>query len=161
DREDWQQELCYRLLQRLPAFDPQRGDFRAFAASVIKRAVANILRALRAEKRRHQQTASLNVPVGAGDEGSIELTDTIDQPQQDPARGRRLRSAGERAQLGSDVRAVLARLPANLRRVAECLTRGTVSEIARELGVPRTTVSAWVCRLRPYFERAGLHDYLE
>jgi RNA polymerase sigma factor (sigma-70 family) len=161
DCEDWRQELFYRLLRGLPAFDPQRGHIRAFATTVIRTAVRNILRELQAEKRGQQQLASLNVPIRGGGDGLVELSDTLHQPQQDARRGLRPRGDGERAQLALDVQSVLTRLPPNLHSVAEPLMRGTVSESARELGVPRTTLSSWVAQLRPYFERAGLHEYLE
>jgi transposase-like protein len=39
--------------------------------------------------------------------------------------------------------------------------RETVTQAARSLGVPRTTLHGWVRQLLQRFEEAGLGDYLE
>lgn len=65
------------------------------------------------------------------------------------------------ADLTIDLAEFLGTLPAELRRLAERRRAGdSVSQIARDLGAPRTTVSSWVRRLRERCERAGLRDYL-
>ena len=56
---------------------------------------------------------------------------------------------------------VLDRLPPKLRDLAERLKGDSLSQIARDTGVPRTTLYESVRRLRQIFERAGLGKYLE
>src|SRR5262249_1034887 len=59
DREDLEQELLLRLLERLPAFDAERSAWTTFAALVIRRCAANLLRYRQAEKRDCRTTRSL------------------------------------------------------------------------------------------------------
>jgi transcriptional regulator of acetoin/glycerol metabolism len=58
------------------------------------------------------------------------------------------------------VAGVLATLPDDLRDLAERLKRQSVSEVARELRVPRTTLYRNLERLRRHFADAHLRDYL-
>src|SRR5262249_421369 len=93
--------------------------------------------------------------------GPAELGDTIDQREQGARLGRHPRSNEEIGQLKSDVQELLSLLPQHLRKLADHLRRGRFSDAARELGVPRTSLYAWVWQLRRRFERAGLKDYLD
>jgi RNA polymerase sigma-70 factor (ECF subfamily) len=160
DREDLEQELALRLVQRLPLFDPGRAHRNVFITTVIERCVANILRDKQAGKRDYRRMRSLNVPVDAGDEASTELANAIGAHEHDARCGRSPRNQEELAQLVNDVAEVLTRLPAELRGLVERLKSQSISEIARDQGVPRTTLYASIRRLRQHFEKAGLKDYL-
>jgi hypothetical protein len=59
-----------------------------------------------------------------------------------------------------DITEVVTKLPDELRDLAERLKTRSVSEIARDMGVPRTTLNESVRRLCRRFESAGLKDYL-
>jgi RNA polymerase sigma-70 factor (ECF subfamily) len=67
----------------------------------------------------------------------------------------------ELAQLVRDVADVMATLTDEQRAFAEDLASRSKAEIAREMGIPRTTLSSRVRpALRP-FEDAGLQDYVD
>jgi RNA polymerase sigma-70 factor (ECF subfamily) len=51
-------------------------------------------------------------------------------------------------------------LPDELRDLCERLRDDTMAEIAREMGVPRTTLYDRLSKLRDAFREAGLEDYL-
>ncbi|MBI1900551.1 MAG: sigma-70 family RNA polymerase sigma factor [Planctomycetia bacterium] len=159
DREDLEQELILRLLQALPSFNPKKAHRNAFVTTVIERAVASILRDKQAEKRDHRRVSSLFVLIDTPC-GPTELASTISQAEYDARRGRCPRSLEEMAQLIRDVADLMARLPPDLRDLAEPLMTQSKSEIARELDTPRTTLNEWVRRIRRRFERAGLKDYV-
>ncbi|MCX7428988.1 MAG: hypothetical protein NTW96_25600 [Planctomycetia bacterium] len=55
---------------------------------------------------------------------------------------------------------MMVTLPDRLRDLAERLKSQTISKIARDIGVPRTTLNESVRRLRQRFENGGLKDYL-
>jgi RNA polymerase sigma-70 factor (ECF subfamily) len=140
DRRDVEQELSLRLLYALEAFDPRRGPPGPFAARVLDRLGAKLLRERRATKRGLGRVASW---IGALDVA-------------DPAGEARC----ERVGMAADVEAVLASLPPDLRDLARRLGCEPLAAVARELGVPRTTLQGHVRRIRQRFEDAGLRGYL-
>jgi RNA polymerase sigma-70 factor, ECF subfamily len=160
DRRDLEQELILRLLQSLPSFDPTQAHRNVFTTTVIERYVANVLRNKRAAKRDHRRSRSLNVVIGEEEEIPIELGDMISQRELDARRVCHPRSDEEVAMLVQDLADVMAKLPDELRGLAERLKSQTVSEIARDMGIPRTTLNESVRRLRRRFENAGLKAYL-
>jgi RNA polymerase sigma-70 factor (ECF subfamily) len=145
DRQDLEQELVLRLLQSLDLFDPEQGHSNVFATTVIERAVGTILRKRRAKKR--------DARVRSLDRGQSK-DDKSPEPV-DP------RPSGQEAfDLASDLADVLARLPDDLRALAERLKSSSLSRVAEDLGVPRTSLQRRVQRLRQCFEDAGLRIYL-
>jgi len=143
------------LKERLP--DPEM--LQEFGA-VVERDVANILRDKKAEKRDHRRIGSLHVMIEVTDDGPTELAGTIGEREHNARRCRHPRSEDDLSQLASDLADVVAALPDELRDLAERLKTQSISEIAREVGIPRTTVNDTVRRLRQRFEHAGLREYL-
>lgn len=160
DGDDLQQDLILRVLQSLPSFDSDQGHRNKFITAVVERHVANILRNKQAEKRDHRRISSLNVKVTISEDEATELAQTIGQRELDARRGRHPRSDEELAQLAQDMAEVIVKLPEDLRDLAERLKTQSVSEIARAMGIPRTTLHDSVRRLRQRFENTGLKDYL-
>ena len=160
DGEEIEQDLIWRVLQSLPSFDPGQAHRNVFVTTVVERYVANVLRNKRAGKRDCRRVCSLNVVIAEDSEETVELGDTIGQRELDAQRCRYPRSDEELAQLAQDMADVIATLPDELRDLAERLKTQNVSEIARDMGIPRTTLHESVRRLRRRFENAGLKDYL-
>jgi RNA polymerase sigma-70 factor, ECF subfamily len=160
DHEDIEQELLLRVLQSLPSFNPHQAHYNVFITTVVERYVANVLRNKQAKKRDYRRISSLNVMIADSDGDPTELSETIGQQELDARRGRHSRSDAEHAQLQQDIADVIASLPEDMRDLAERLKTQNVSEIARGLGIPRTTLHESVRRLRLRFEQAGLKEYL-
>jgi RNA polymerase sigma-70 factor (ECF subfamily) len=146
DRQDLEQELVLRLLQSLDLFDPGQAHPNVFITTVIERAVAMILRERRAKKR------------DGGVVRSLDQGPTKDGKSSEPVDPRP--SGEEVFDLASDLAEVLARLPEELRALAERLKSQSLSQAARDLGVPRSTLQRKAQRLRRCFEDAGLRIYL-
>jgi DNA-directed RNA polymerase specialized sigma24 family protein len=128
---------------------------------VVNRVLANLLRDRRAKKRDRRNTASLNTPIRTGDGSRVELAETVGDGAQDVRTGRQPPTAEEASDLALDVAEAQAALPDRLRAVAERLKVGaSITRIAADLGVPRTTVQHWIKQIRRRFEQAGLDDYL-
>ncbi|MBP3954802.1 sigma-70 family RNA polymerase sigma factor [Gemmata sp. G18] len=123
DREDVEQELVLHVLERVRRFDPDRGTWPAFVQCLVERFGHNWARARRAAKR-------------AG--GPLDLLPR-DVPEHRP-----------RAEPGAglDLAEALARLPEELRDIAELLTTETVAGAARTRGVSRSAMYVWVYELR-------------
>jgi RNA polymerase sigma-70 factor (ECF subfamily) len=145
DHEDLVQELMLRLLRSLRLFDAAQADRKSFVTAVVERNAAKILRDRRAKKRNGGRVESLDVLLENLDEEPPDLA--VDD------------HAAEQADLAIDVADLLARLPAELRDLAERLKTQTLSQVARDMGIPRSTLQRRVARLRRHFEDAGLRNY--
>ena len=159
DRQDLEQEVWTRLWARLRNYRKEKGQPHAFLAVAIERILVNLLRDRYAEKRDFRRVRSLLVKVRM-DEGAVELAQTISQQEQDARQGRSPRSDTERSDLVQDVADVIARLSEDQQQLAEQLQHHSLAEIARQRGVPRSTLQSRVRKLREIFDHAGLRDYL-
>ncbi|MFO0916601.1 MAG: sigma-70 family RNA polymerase sigma factor [Pirellulales bacterium] len=155
DRHDLERDLFIRVLESLERFDPTKGHRNKFITAVVDRHAANLIRNQRAQKRDHRRVASLNVTVMTAEEGTVELAQTISQRELDARIGVERRSELELLELRLDVAEVISRLSAELADLADRLQTQTVAEIARDTGIPRSTVNHWVARLRERFEEYG------
>lgn len=153
DLQEIQQTLVVRLLLALQSFDPTRSNAFKFSTAVVERAVASIVRDRQAQKR-NQETRSLAEP----DQEHTTLGESLDQHCDQ--RRNDTRSDQERLELAMDVAEVLARLPDELRRIAELRMSNSTAEVARILGVPRTTINERLKDLHGWFYNAGLEEYL-
>jgi len=142
DLRDIEQELLARLLQSLAQFDPEQAHINVFITTVVERSMAMLIREWWAKKR--DSTGIRSIDAAAEGEPSADV------PDRDS--GRRV----EQFDLAHDLTPVLAGLPPELRDLAERLQVQTVSQAARDLNVPRTTLMRQVERLRRCFEDAGL-----
>lgn len=142
DRDDIEQELTLDLLQRSPKFDPQRCTARKFVVWVVRKKLYHLIRARLRDKRRKVfggksvECLSKNIEVGRPRGGDCD-------------------EAVQR-ELALDVRSVLEQLPRSLRDVAERLQFDSISQVARDLGVPRSTLRSMLKKIRERFEAAGL-----
>ncbi len=150
DREDLRQDILFRVLKGLHSFDPTRGHPNAFLATLVERAVSQILRERSAQKRNCSQVVFSLRPE--------------DQPSgvSDPPPNHSNEAIGSRhySDLALDLEDLLAKLTPELRAVADLLQQCTIAEAARELAIPRSTLMRRVKRLRREFEDAGLRIYL-
>jgi RNA polymerase sigma-70 factor (ECF subfamily) len=160
DREDVEQELTVRLLWRLRSLHPGKDAHPALIPSLIRHCAANLLRDRLAQKR-CARVVSLSFLVDIGEASLVELAQLVTQGEYGTRLGINPRSDEERARLAFDVQELLPDLPAELRDLAEQLKTRSVSEIAREQGVPRTSLYAPLRRLRQHCEKVGLNKYLE
>jgi RNA polymerase sigma-70 factor (ECF subfamily) len=160
DREDLEQELILGLLRRRRSYDPRRGRSTTFSRLAVVHVLANVLRARHAKKRGAGSTTSLSKRVTTDDGVHADLGQTVAAGDQDKHRGRRPRTPAEAADLARDVTDILEVLPTELRDLAVRLKTDTITQVARDLGKPRSTVASWVRQLRQRFEQADLRDYL-
>ena len=162
DVDDVKQDLIVDLLERLPKFDPAKATYNTFVARVVERKICNLLRDRQAEMRDHRrEVCSLNEEIDTGEDEPVQRLATISQDEQDIRTGKYARPTEERAHLQLDMDSVLADLPPELRQAAEMLQTKSVSEVARELGIPRRTFrEKHLTQLREVFAAKGMDDYL-
>jgi len=134
DFEDLVHDLAVALLDHRHHYDPARGAWAPFAATVVSQAGAKLLRDGRAGKRDYRRRQRWDEDVVA------------DQVVQ------RGCPAQDLAELLLDVAELLSTLPPELHTVAVCLQQGlTIAAAARMLGVRRTTLYGRLRQLRERF----------
>ena len=161
DKEDIEQELQLKVVKHLAAYNGERGHLHPFLTTIIERQAATLVRNQAAAKRDPRRVVSLNVEVQVDGEGYSELSTTIGQRESDARLCRRSRHQISGSDLKQDVDVVIAKLSPVEQRLCDCLKRGSITETARELGIPRSTVYDTIARLRKPFEAADLQEYLQ
>lgn len=153
DRDDLQQEIALRLLERYQHHDPQRSTPRTFASRCLPTILAEIIRAERSPKRRCARSyASL----------SLNREDDRHPTEQLLARCSAQRSQeSERLEaLRADLSLALADLSAEQRDLLDRLPGNTIAQLARDLGISRQRLHAQIAEIRQVFLRHGLESYL-
>ena len=149
DLEDLQQDLLLAWYQAWPSFDENKGDPRSFTKAVINNKAADMVReAGRSRRWAGSAPLSLDAPLQSDDSESLTLGDTLQSEENIPEG------------LSSDLGRVISNLPPDLALIAEMLKSKTVAEIARETGIPRTTLNYKLKKLAEILKEAGLDDYL-
>ena len=152
DYRDLQQEMKLRVWSRFTKFNPRRAHWRAFVTTVVERHVATILQAASRKKRwQGEPPASLSELVEDFDEELVELGEMIGVEHREELIGRYWATDEELSDLRLDAEQLLHTLPADLRQLCEVLKIDTVSEAARRLDLPRSTVTSMVARIRQTF----------
>lgn len=162
DREDLEQEMIIDLLRRLPKYNPDRTRRNTFIARLVDHKIATLIRHRKQQKRDYRrEVCSLDEPIEDLEGGTVSLGQTISQDEFDLRMGKHSRPEADRSDLRLDVSIVLSELRPDLRRLAELLMTGSITEAARELGVPRSTLyGTGITRLRKVFEDKDLKKYL-
>jgi RNA polymerase sigma-70 factor (ECF subfamily) len=143
DWDDLRQEMFLDLLQRLPRFRPERGDWPGFVRGVMRNRSAAL--ATEQEKYSVRFGGEDGGCAPSGDENALEpLTDL---PGED---------SRTEMQLRLDVERVLLRLPEHLRAVALLLREMSVAEICQHTGKSRSGINHFIRQIRAAFEEAGL-----
>jgi len=161
EQMDLTQDLIASIMQSLKAFDESVGHKYPFILAVVDRHVCNLLRTKKSRKRTSGAIISLNVSIALEDAGPTELIQTIGDREMDRRLGRdRLLSEEQLSDLRLDLARIIQDLPAAWQDLIERRKSQSVSEIARDLGIPRTTLNLWLLQIRERFAAAGLEEYL-
>ena len=163
DLDDIKQEFTLDLLERMPKFNPNKASYNTFVARVVNRKLSRLLRDRYMKRRDYRrEQCSVNEYVDDGDDGWIERAATLSQDDQDRRTDKHVLPETERTDLQLDVAQMLSDLPPKLGRAAEMLTRMSVAEVARELGVPRSTFyDTYLAPLRQAFTASGMGEYVK
>lgn len=162
DIPDLQQDLWLELLSRVPNFRADRGSPRAFITLVVRNKRASILTERMAAKRGNgvpclsldfEQEDDDGVPVAFHE--TISVDDYLQR-----TRGT-IRSEKDRRDLALDVRKVVAKLPSHDRVVCLLLIDRDVCDIAKVIGLPRSTLRDLIKKLRIICDQAEFKKYFE
>jgi DNA-directed RNA polymerase specialized sigma24 family protein len=100
--------------------------------------------------------------VRGGDGTQVELSQTLHDKDQDRRLGRERRLCEEELNdLRMDLATFMTKLPEKFQDVLRRRQNHSMTEISRDLGIPRTTLNDWMLQIRNLFEEAGFERYLE
>jgi Sigma-70 region 2 len=161
DVQDLQQELTLQVLQNQQNFDPTQGCFNAYVKLVVDRDAANFKRDLLRQVEERASECSLSSLV-SGEDGVLEpLGHTISEDEKDKQRGQTTRPWQEKIDLEHDIARVVHRLPCRLKNISRWLMDHSPSQVARRVGLSRTTLYELIKRIRMRFAAAGLGPKLK
>lgn len=161
DRAELEQTLFLKLAGKFDQADPDNPHWRAFVAKTVSRQIASVIRDRKAPKRDHRRTISIHVLIKADEEGPLELVNVLQEHEKPSRRSQELRCELELADLREDVATCIERLlDPRFRELCKHLMNGSVAEAARSMDVPRSTIDAWLPKIRQRFEEMGLSEYL-
>ena len=150
DLEDLEQELMLAYLLAWPSFDPDKGNPKSFIKAVVNNRAAEILREAEAQKRwTGRKTLSLSTPLADDTDATIGDQITSDESLWGDVFGAQSHSAVEQ---NMDHERMLAELPKDLRQTYRLLMEYSVTEAAELLGIPRTTMSSRLKKLKKFME---------
>ncbi|MBI4902879.1 MAG: hypothetical protein HY820_04540 [Acidobacteria bacterium] len=143
---DLRQEMLLDCLQRLPRFNPDRGDVHGFVRGVVRNRSFQLV-SRQARELAYQEPTPDAEPAGDAQDLDWMACQMAMEPHSDPT---------TRFNLGIDVEQVLQKLPEPLRILADQLAWMSITEICHVSGRPRSTVNHMMGRIRRAFEEAGI-----
>lgn len=162
DRCDLVQEVYFRTTKSMRHYDPSVGHLYPYVCTVVQRHIANVVRDRSVVKRKSVGRVSLSKTIRGDDGGQVEMSQTLHDKDQDRRLGRERRLGEEElSDLRMDLVTVMSQLPEKFRDLLQRRQNHSITEISRDLGIPRTTLNDWMSQIRTLFEKAGFDRYLE
>ncbi len=154
--EDLQQELWLALVKAAEQFDPAKASLDTFIDRVVNNAVAMLVRTRqRARNGIPQRMQSLSDELTSPDGKTEPLAATITRDDLARRIGTEPTDETHVAETTEAVTAALQQMSADLRDLCRRLMGGTVTSVARDLGISRRQVRNRLRNARPYLEQAG------
>jgi RNA polymerase sigma factor (sigma-70 family) len=162
DRSNLVQEVFVRATKSLRLYDPSVGHLYPYVCTVVQRHLANVVRDRSVVKRKTTGRVSLSKTVRGDDGGQVEMSQALHDQDQDRRLGRE-RRLGEQDlnDLRMDLAAFMSKLPDKFQDLLRRRQTQSITEISRDIGIPRTTLNDWMLQIRKLFEEAGFERYLE
>jgi RNA polymerase sigma factor (sigma-70 family) len=113
DRDDLQQQLFVRVVERLPQFDPSQGCFNAYVKLIVQQCAANIRRDQQAQRRDRRRETSLSALVRSENSSAEHNQSVVDRHWHARLQGSQ-RAPTEHFELASDIRTLIDSLPPRL-----------------------------------------------
>ncbi|MBT3328185.1 MAG: hypothetical protein HN396_18325 [Gemmatimonadales bacterium] len=164
DLDDIRAEIKLYALRQLPRYDDRKATLKTFISMVVTDGSKHVVRDHFTDKRKQARAASsLDAVVAQDNDGDgVTLAELLDVDKIDIQTGIRTRPRHEQDMLRFDVATVVSGLPDELQACcAEIMNGRSVSAIARDNGLPRSTFrDRVIAPIRSAFEAAGLRKWL-
>lgn len=141
--DDLRQEMFLDLLQRLPRFRAEKGDWHGFVRGVMRHRSALLAAEQRRRISRFPEASGANGDDDDEDDGFDSGSDVSGED-------------GRAVEVRLDVQRVIAKLPLHLRTVALLLGDHGVAETARLTGKSTSAIYHYMRQIREAFEEVGI-----
>jgi DNA-directed RNA polymerase specialized sigma24 family protein len=150
DPKDLEQDLVLRLLERRATYDPVEMPWRAFVTTVVAQGVRQMLQFRKRHKRFSEHpVVSLGEMVPIGDDETTELQQLITPKDQCRRLGLEARVAEKEWERREDLQSLVrSRLTPEEQDLCRRLRKDTISNVARELKVPRSTLRDQLAKIQ-------------
>jgi len=158
DQQDLEQELMVDLINRLPRFNPAIAKKNTFMIRVVEHRIATIYESRRAGRRDWRLCqSSLNSKLNHKDGDTFECIDLVVSPLS----GMEVESSvADQYAFQIDFKKALGGLPEDLQDLCMRLKVQTLTEIAQELDVPRTSLYSKLRTIKNHFAALHMDEYL-
>ena len=155
DFEDMLQEFLLAVAVAVEDFDEERGHWRSFAATIIERRAAHLVRD-RHNPRRTSGVPALSLEMLVADEDGVQvpLGNRIGDGEREAMTGRYAADLFSLVDLHEDVGALLETLPEELLELCRMLLTRSQREVADELGLTRRALRHRLDQIRAHLESA-------
>ncbi len=160
DIESLEQTILTKVIEAMPSFDSAIAHRNVFITTVVERHVGRLISQLSFHKNGSGEVQSLNAVIAVPGDPPTELQYTLDQSIGDARLQMERKSANELHDLASDVAIAIARLPEPWQRMLELRKTHSMSQVAEQMGVPRSTLREWMKQIAEKFEAEGLREYI-
>jgi RNA polymerase sigma factor (sigma-70 family) len=160
DIEDIAQDFWWEVMRRANHFDPEKGSEVQFIQTVVNNACASLIERQKAVKRGFGiPITSIDAEISPDDPSESTLHDIVDRESYLNATRSSDTTQSRQHDLRIDLDAALQSLPPSLQDLARRLRGSSVSEVARETGIPRTSLNDRIRKIRLHLKEQGLGEY--
>jgi len=162
DRDDLYQEILSAVAASAENIDDEIGHRNPYITAIVERQVSSIRKRQQASKRNNAGVSSLNVAAESDDGRTTDLIATLSLCDGDRrvCRDRRL-SEEEVSSLRIDLAEVISELPKAWQQMLELCSHHSLSEVSRQMNVPRTTLCSWMSQIRAKLVEREIHKYFQ
>ncbi|MCA9215109.1 MAG: sigma-70 family RNA polymerase sigma factor [Planctomycetales bacterium] len=158
--DDLTQEFLIRLTDAMKVHCESVGHRNPYIVSVVDRYSATLLEHRRASIRYSVDGVSLDQSVSEAELGPVLFADTLSQQDQKRRLQIRELEPREHSDLKSDLLAVIKKLSPSDQALLKLLRDQNVTDAAKTLGIPRSTLASRVENIAEILEAEGLREYL-
>jgi len=159
DLEDIEQDLMLDLIERLDKYDSAKAKLSTFIDRIVDHKIANLLEERRAAKRDLSKTfTTLDTPFEGSDGQNTTLLDITGTDEYLERMGYQDKSSLVNLDTEIDLDLILKKLPSDDLRILSLLAGRTLVDVAKELGMPRTTLIYKIQKIRKALCELGLDE---
>ena len=159
DYEDIEQDLVLYFLKESPKFDPHKSDWKLHISLILKKRAVWLKEYAQTQKRGGRyRPVFMSELAHPADEFDQDMTSTV--LSEDGLWGDAFFAWNHlNVEIREDIQRVIVTLPPRLQQLCEWLKERNASVIARDTGIPRTTISSAIGKIRTHMKEAGLENY--